>query len=88
MPITREDVAVIIYRAIEKLGKNDIQNILDGETEFTDFNDISDYAQDGVIALSKSRVINGFEDGTFKPKDYLTRAQASKIIVMVCELVD
>ena len=48
--------------------------------DFTDAKSISTKYQQAVFAMSDKGVITGFEDGSFKPKDTLTRAQAAKII--------
>ena len=70
--ITREDMAVIISRAYN----------LESETN-SSFNDeslISDYAKSPVAALANAKIIDGFQDGTFRPKAFATRAEAAKII--------
>ena len=49
----------------------------------TTFSDISSYAtevQEEVLFLADLGVINGFEDGTFKPAQNITRGQAVKMI--------
>ena len=75
--ITREDMAVIINRA---LGEE-----LTGEWEngFSDISEISSYAKESVAYLNSIGVINGFEDGSFRPKAECTRAQAAKIICTI-----
>ena len=58
-------------------------NIADGvsgELAFADNDDIDDYAKDAVAYLSSYGVINGFEDNTFRPAAYCTRAQAARIL--------
>ncbi len=72
--MTRQDFAAIIYRALGNTAQ-----IEPGE-EFADQDNISDYAVDAVNYLSGTGLINGFEDGTFRPKAQITRAQAAKII--------
>lgn len=73
--ITREDMAVIVARAM----KLDIS----AESEkFTDDDEISDYAKDAVYAVKEKGVISGLGDGRFAPKMFATRAQAAKIIYM------
>ena len=47
---------------------------------FTDESRISAAYLDAVTAMSEKGIIGGFEDGTFRPKDTLTRAQAAKIL--------
>lgn len=72
--VTRQDFAVMVYRIIgnsEEISAN---------LEFTDVEEISDYALNAVSYLSSKGIINGFEDGSFGAKKVLTRAQAAKII--------
>ena len=47
---------------------------------FTDADKIGTEYQAAVEAMSEKKIIAGFEDGSFKPRDTLTRAQAAKII--------
>ena len=47
---------------------------------FADTGDISDYAAEAVSALESAGIIKGFEDGSFKPNEGITRAQAAVII--------
>lgn len=46
----------------------------------------SDYFYDAVMELSERGVINGFEDGTFRPNNNVTRGQAAVIIAGVLGL--
>ena len=82
--ISRQDVAVIICRLLDKLG-TDIN--AKSDKTFADEQDISDYASESVDTLSALSVLNGYEDGTFRPKASLTRAEASKIICLVKALI-
>ena len=74
--ITREDMAVIIWRAAKKFGIN-LQTLR--TLKFTDVNSISDYALEAVDVLASAEVINGF-NGEFRPMDFCTRAEAAKIV--------
>ena len=75
-PITREDLAVIIYRAMVKKG----EKYETKKSDFSDFGEISDYASDAVEYIAGAGIINGFDDGSFKPKAPATRAQAALLI--------
>ena len=77
MNITRQDMAVMIYRAA-LAAKIDISGY--EIVSFSDNSDIADYAKDAVKALTKSRIISGMGDGTFMPSSFATRAQAAKMI--------
>lgn len=74
MPITRQDLCVMIYRAVYK--EDDEAN----EMYFSDSAQISGYANSAVNHLAELGIINGFEDGSFAPKQLCTRAEAAKIL--------
>lgn len=76
-PITRQDMAVIIYNAGVKF--NLFETVSEGE-KFSDDSEIADYAKKAVYVLRNSSVINGVGDGEFAPKINANRASASKII--------
>ena len=83
MPITRQDAAVILKRAMEYAGKN---QFAPGKT-FNDENNISDYAREAISALNGINIINGFEDNTFRPVNNLSRAESAVLIGNVYELL-
>ncbi|MBR1969232.1 MAG: S-layer homology domain-containing protein [Clostridia bacterium] len=74
--ISREDMAVIASRLIELLNIKKAEN----KVEFSDKNDIADYAAEAIDTLSGLGIINGMGDGTFSPKTNVTRAQGAKVI--------
>ncbi|MBR3934590.1 MAG: S-layer homology domain-containing protein [Clostridia bacterium] len=80
--ITRQDMAVILYRAMKESGLNVNKET---KTVFLDADSISDYAIESVNILSSKRIINGY-DGKFRPTDFCTRAEAAKLIYEVCRL--
>lgn len=73
--ITREDMAVMVYRVFDKKILN--KNIV---VQFTDFDDISGYAKESVKQLCEAGVVSGMPDGSFAPKGDTTRAQAAAIL--------
>lgn len=79
-PITRQDMAIIAYRAATKAGY-EFENT--GELTFSDSADIADYAKESVAAMSAKGIINGYPDSRFAPLDTATRAQAAKIIYAI-----
>ncbi|MFD1953929.1 S-layer homology domain-containing protein [Paenibacillus thailandensis] len=46
----------------------------------------SSYAKQEITALVNEGIISGFEDGTFKPAESMTRAQLAKVIVLAMGL--
>ena len=70
---TRQDAAVLLGRAFD-IAENE------KEVFYTDDSIIADYAQEFVKALSGNGYINGYEDGTFRPENNITRAELFAII--------
>ncbi|WP_410511216.1 FN3 associated domain-containing protein [Paenibacillus sp. BR2-3] len=82
-PISRQDMAVIMFKAAQKLNVD-----LKGSkvvSPFTDNAKISPYAKDAVAVLQKSGVINGMSGGLFMPNGTTTKDQA---IVTIYRLVN
>lgn len=76
--ITRQDIAVIIYNAILYMEKA-LDNV-ESDYTFSDMYDVSEYAQEAVAILKALNILNGYEDNTFRPLNFATRAEAAKII--------
>lgn len=70
--ITRQDMAVMIYRAMN-MSDTDLP-------DFTDSDEISDYAVNAVGALYRKGIVSGMGNGSFAPRDFATRAQAAQMI--------
>ena len=45
-----------------------------------DDNEIANYAAGMIYKLQTANIINGYEDGTFRPNEECTRAMAAKVI--------
>ena len=78
--VSRQDSAVMIYRIVKD--KLDIPSD-DYELQFVDTEDISDYALEAVKVLSYNGIINGYSDGSFKPKATISRSESAKIITSI-----
>ena len=77
-PLSREDAAVFVNRAVEALGKVLPQTAEEAEFAYT--SDIAEYAKESVLTMQTSGIMNGIDGGKFSPKDVCTRAMAAKII--------
>lgn len=85
-PITRQDMAVMAYRAVSALNKT-----LKREAEqiiFSDYKDISGYALNAVTAMQTAGVLNGMGDGSFMPLAQSSRAQAARVIYGLLEATE
>lgn len=74
--ITREDFVAVLYRTYQTLDK--ITSTTAGE-EFSDADEISQYAKPAVDYFKSAGTINGTE-GRFLPKNNITRAEVSVIL--------
>lgn len=79
--ISRQDVCVIVYRALLLMRGFD-EN---GELSFADSDSIADYARDAVAALYGAEIIHGTDNNCFAPLDGTTRAQAAVICSSLVE---
>ena len=72
--ISREELACVLVRAFEKKLTMDIT------LGYTDRDQISDWALDDVKAAIQHKLMGGYPDNTFKPRSFMTRAEAFSII--------
>lgn len=70
LPISREEVATIFARLIA----NSIYMDYDYATKFWDVSD-EDWSRDYIGYLETFDIIHGYDDGSFMPKSYITRAE-------------
>ncbi|MBO5059936.1 MAG: S-layer homology domain-containing protein [Clostridia bacterium] len=78
LPVTRQDMAVIVSRCMEFIGKTPAE--VKEYEEFADGEIISEYARSSVKKLYTAGLINGMGDGSFAPLDRAARAQAAKVL--------
>jgi endo-1,4-beta-xylanase len=81
--ISRQDMAAMVYRAIQKIGIP-----LNAENDKVAFNDhaaIAEYAKEAVTSLQLAGIINGMGNGSFAPNDTASRAQAAVIIYQLLQ---
>lgn len=81
-PITREQMAAIIYRYAAFKGYDITTS---SNISYTDNDNISDYAKDAVIWAAEKSVMTGNTDGSFAPKANTTRAQAASVFMRMVE---
>ena len=70
-PITREQAATMISN-YKKLADSNHEEIY----KFSDKSQISPYAKDSVEGVVERGYMSGYSDGTFRPKNKITRAEA------------
>ena len=76
--ISRQDMATMVYRYAERFGirlGTDVPPVT-----FADAGDIAAYALPAVQALQRAGVISGMPDGSFRPREHMTREQACVVL--------
>lgn len=81
LPITRQDLCVMVYNAAVGTGK--IIEIDTPQELFADDDSIAEYAKKAVYALRANGIVSGLTEDEFAPSENATRAQAARIIYSV-----
>jgi len=76
-PITRQDITVMVGKALNEFDSIDIE---EKEYDFSDMNEITDYAVPYLEKCLDTGLISGYGDGSFRPNAYASRAEAAVII--------
>lgn len=78
-PITREQLATILYRYADKLGLDTSSS--GSLNKFTDKDSVSSYAYEAVAWAVGAGIINGKTPSTIEPKGNATRAEVSTMLM-------
>lgn len=76
--ITREQMAVMLVKAAQL-----DTSAYSGELPFTDRDNISSWAASAVAAAVANGLIKGYPDGTFRPQQLATRAEAATVLALL-----
>lgn len=76
--LTRQDMCTILARI---MGINDNADIKD--CYLADIDSASDYAKAAIISMNSRGYVTGYDDGSFRPHNNTTRAEAAKLIFSV-----
>ena len=84
--ITREQMTSVVVHAIalsEVMPGGTLDQYIKNETQ--DYYLVSDYYKQAMLDSYKLGIITGFEDKTFRPRDFSNRAQAAAVISKILE---
>ncbi|MBQ2742368.1 MAG: S-layer homology domain-containing protein, partial [Oscillospiraceae bacterium] len=91
--ITRQDMMVIVYRALQILGKLPSPRGKGGplavdevKTIYHDFDTVAEYAKEAVAFLISEGLVNG-KSGNIAPTDYTTRAEVAVLIKRILDYI-
>ncbi len=77
--LTRQDMCVMLYRALKKLGKLPGSDGSVGLSGYPDKDRVADYAREAMAALTQAGVVSGY-GGRLEPEAFTSRAQLSQIL--------
>ena len=80
--ITREELAAILYRV-----SNDTSSVVASGNKFTDV-PADRWSAGAIEFMANKKVVNGYEDGSFKPANNLTRAEFAAMVARFADLTD
>ena len=80
--VTRAEAAVMIGNSLAKREVGELQPVKD----FVDADKIPAWAKRGIEECQMAGVIGGYEDGTFRPGQTITRAEMAKMLSAFVEL--
>ncbi|WP_145317904.1 fibronectin type III domain-containing protein [Paenibacillus xylanexedens] len=81
--VTREQASKIIANVVRKIRPEP----LNSRRSFTDQTDVSDWAKEEVEELAGLYMITGYEDGSFRPMQHLSRSEAAALIFRLNKLM-
>lgn len=84
--LTRIEMAKMITRAMGKVGE--AERLEDQKTKLTDDSSIASGDKGYVLIAVENGIINGYSDGSFRPNDQATRAEASKMIINMLQAIN
>ena len=76
-PVTREEISVMVKRMVDFF---QVTLPKGAEKTFKDAANISDWAAEAVALIQEAGIIQGYEDGAFRPQEGAKRAEVAKIL--------
>jgi len=80
--ISREEVATIFYRLLRE---DSLISIATDKNNFTDV-ETERWSNKAISSLANGGYINGYEDGSFRPEDFITRAEFATMATRYAKL--
>lgn len=77
--VTREQLVTIIYRLADEYMGMDVSEKA-SLSKFTDGGRVAKYAQEAVKWAVGTELVNGYTDGTFRPKNVANRAEYAQVL--------
>lgn len=85
LPVTREAICTMIYKYA--LTQTDLITGSTYVSSFVDGDDINIWAQEAVNWCSANKIVNGYDDGTFKPQASANRGEIATMLTKFSMLI-
>lgn len=82
-PVTRGELATLVARIMVK----EVGPVTGTVSQFADRDKIPDWAKESVGAAAAKGIIKGYEDGTFRAQNNVTRSEAAAMILRLLDVV-
>ncbi len=82
--MSRQDIAVVTARALDAAQVEALP--VTESIQFTDAADAADYAAQSIDQIARFGIVGGYPDGSFRPLDTITRAEAAKVLAQIIRL--
>lgn len=85
-PISRQDMAVMLYRASRSMKLDVLAPANAAAPSFADQDKIAGYAKEAAAAVEQAGLMNGMGGGVFDPLELSSRAQAAAVLYRLFEI--
>lgn len=79
--VTRAEFTVMLMRALKTE-----KHAADAKLSFKDAGSVPSWAKESIAAAASQKLIDGYDDGTFRPEGQITRAEMTAMIVRALHL--
>nr|WP_281169578.1 S-layer homology domain-containing protein [Paenibacillus harenae] len=87
-PVTREEMALMVMRALKLLGKDDVDESQERLKPYKDEDEISIWARNALSSAVEAKLIEEVDKEHLHPKATATRAQAAVVIYRLLAYAD
>ena len=87
-PISRQDAAVLLCRALPESAQRYHVYLSADPTEFSDWEEMDEVRQQAVSVLANCGIVNGKEDGSFGYADTIQRCDGTVLLMRTLSLAD
>lgn len=85
-PLTRQEAAVLLYAALSGVGG--VSDLEGAQPAFTDWDSVPEPCRAAVAQMAGRGLLGGYEDGSFRGENPLTRAEGTVLLDRLAQFLD